>query len=407
MKCKGFLIILSLLTITAGSTMGLVACDDDGGDNNANNINNTNNANNTNNVNNINNVNNANNVNNTGYVPDPLGQPVVEVLDGSRDNCEITYIQLSTLLDPWIICITKGTFDNAELFIRTGTTWEEHDPPGNQIGAFILDENNTPHLAHSYMNMETYKYVFKYERRDDTEWGSVIIDTESETSSYNLDMAVDTAGKVHVVYEDMNENSVDDVVLKYASSDATSFLVETIDDSAEVNATHRMEPKIKISANGDVHVVYSIMVNEQKILRYAVRTGVAWTIEDIDVDTSLGYRLQFMLDSTGSPHIVVSQGHTGAYIYWLRRSGGEWSETVIRGFDYLLMAAELDSRDTPHILALSNYNLYYIRPSGNDYEEVLIIEQETVPSADLVLDSLDLPHISVGRMNSAAEYIHF
>jgi hypothetical protein len=117
------------------------------------------------------------------------------------------------------------------------------------------------------------------------------------------DVAWDTAGRLHMVFNDRNEKN-----LKYAVREANGVwgIVQTIDDGFEAGGY----PSLQIDNNNNPRVAY--FDGNGGDLKYASMTGGAWSIELVDSAGSVGLY----------PSLVMSRGG-GAMIGYYKRTTGD------------------------------------------------------------------------------------
>ncbi len=77
-----------------------------------------------------------------------------------------------------------------------------------------------------------------------------------------------------------------------------------------------------IDANGDPHLVFTEGAGD---LKYARKTGAAWSFENIDVGV-FGDGAALALGATGEPHVVY---HQGSNLRVARRVGGVWTSYLV------------------------------------------------------------------------------
>lgn len=150
------------------------------------------------------------------------------------------------------------------------------------------------------------RHLLKYTWFDDGFWYS---ETVAEHASERC-MVVLPSGQPAISYFDYTEN-----LLKYAWYDGTTWQVEVVDTEEESPGQYNV---LAISPSGEPAVVYSVPYYRVVVyLRYAVRVGSVWAIEDLfGSRNALHPGLAFLPD--GTPY--VSNGH-----FVFRREGSYWS----------------------------------------------------------------------------------
>ncbi len=167
-------------------------------------------------------------------------------------------------------------------------------------------------------------------------------------------LALDARGKPHVSFNDAVSGH-----LRYASRSGGAWTLETVDDVAGLSS-------LKLDSEGNPRISYDDIANGN--LMYAAKSGGAWTVESVDGG---GEYCSLALDAQGNPAISHYHLFLGDLKY-ARKSGGVWTlETVDATGDvgwYSSLA--LDAQGNP---CISYYfvtlgDLKYASKSGGDLD---------------------------------------
>ncbi len=337
-----------------------------------------------------------------GYVPDPLGTPTVEEFGevGSTGGVGM-FMDLNSSEQPVVVSIENGTMSTfARMLSRSASgTWTEDDAP-SETYAFALDAGDLPHVAFTLFDTDTMTRSFRFGRFESGAWNDIIIDTEAIIAQGDVDMALGADTRIHIAYHDVGIDPRPGV--KYAVSQTTDFAIEVVemqDDGAYVGE----ECQVALASDGTVYAAYMAeSTTAERSIKLATRTAAdTWTVEIIELSGCSMNGLDLFADSDGEPQIICD----GSGIYWYHEVGGTWVEDLV-GYGSLL-AADLDSRDMPHVIVeLYGGDLVYTRPSGGGWEENTVQAAVYPQYGDLVLDSNDLPHM-VFLTGVNLEYVHY
>ena len=175
-----------------------------------------------------------------------------------------------------------------------------------------------------------------------------------------------------------------------ADDPSLSWHIETVDVD-EGSPTGRF-CSLELDSNGSPHIAY--LRSSGNDLMYALWTGSAWMIEEVDTTGSFLYWLSLALDSEDHPHIAYSRYDINElrYSYW---NGAVWNTETVLSDEYSIreIHIEIDSADHPHI----SYNrsadsgLYIAHHDGSSWN-FQIVDSGSLGS--LVLNSNDRPRIS-------------
>jgi subtilisin family serine protease len=200
----------------------------------------------------------------------------------------------------------------------TGHQWirQTVDAPGNAgISASVaLDGQNRAHLAYLSWNGEEPGPTVRYARRGDFDWE--IEDVTAPSTAFGTHIAVDTAGRPHILYSDYAQHA-----LRYAWREAGGWHVETVNPGGILGYDHALV----LDAQGRPHVVYEDLPGAAGTsgLKYAVRTAGTWHTSL--VDPALGaYDCAIALDAADRPHVAYLSRFTNLLTY-AAPNGAAWT----------------------------------------------------------------------------------
>jgi len=231
-----------------------------------------------------------------------------------------------------------------------GASWvyELIDSEGNLGSAcsIALDSLGRPHVSY-----EDYTWTamnprrdLKYAWRDLLGWHNETVDWKGWGGVSNS-IATDSLNRPHIAYHD-----VDNMTLKHAWWDGSTWNIEIVDPSGEVIPLN--PTSIRIDSLDQAHIAYMAgMTLSPGQLRYASWNGVSWTIDPaalIDWINGLD-SVSLRLDSTDTPSIAYTN-HTG----FLSITSKQGSSRVVENVDVGGMigwgaSLALDSSGNPHV----------------------------------------------------------
>lgn len=247
--------------------------------------------------------------------------------------------------------------------------------------SIVVDSYGNPHI--SYLNLTGADLM--YATKSGGQWEIEALDTD--TVGWWTSIALDANGNPHISYVDHKNG-----YLKYATKTPAS--PPTIDIVDQPYNT--WETSIAIDKTGRPHIAYIAVpsIGADEIVKYAVKDGNTWRIEEGFNSTSHGTGVSLVLDSNDHPHVVF-ESTPGTLSHTFNESG-TWSlETVIQATILdLYHSLAIDSQDGLHMsyVDLDVGVKYAVRKGG-------VWSNETVgyPSIgthnDIAVDYLDTPHL--------------
>jgi hypothetical protein len=170
------------------------------------------------------------------------------------------------------------------------------------------------------------------------------------------------------------------------------FDIETVDADGNTG----IGASIALDSQGRPHIAY--IVRQDQDIRYAVKTGAAWTVQPgpIYADERTGVTL--VLDSADNPGIA----HNGSYF---RRVDGGWVEEYMGGFSPWFSTVAQDAAGGLQGVTIwswgsgeyRGYVSYTVR-IGDTWSDMILADGTFYPSnphASLVIDRHGDPHISL------------
>ena len=170
------------------------------------------------------------------------------------------------------------------------------------------------------------------------------------------------------------------------------FHVETVDSTGDAG----IGASIALDSQGRPHIAYIVRQNQD--IRYAVKTGAAWTVQPgpLYADERTGVTL--VLDSADNPGIA----HNGSYF---RRVDGGWVEEYMGGFAPWFSTVAQDAADGLQGVTIwswgsGDYEGYvsYTERIGDTWSDFDLDSGTFMPSdphASIVIERHGDPHISV------------
>jgi hypothetical protein len=173
---------------------------------------------------------------------------------------------------------------------------ETVDEVGNagQRTSLVLDTQSNPHIAYTDGDTGALKYV----RKNGGSWmRETVPSAGSAGGERGVSLALDGSGNPHIAYENLNGSE-----LRYARKAGSGWTVEIVPD---------VEPayvSLALDVHGSPHIAFydrrAFGSLSETILKYASKSGSAWTFEGADDDGDVGHFASLALDADGNPHIA-------------------------------------------------------------------------------------------------------
>ena len=252
-------------------------------------------------------------------------------------------------------------FPHGSLFYLTrddSLEWqaEELEYPGTvRHTSLALDGEGSPHIAHGI----DWGYILAYAYRSGSVWEIDILESGNNTGWF-VSLKLDADDNPHISYARKGPH-----LLMYAFMDDTddwSFqVIDSLSDECQSTS-------LALSGEGVPHISY----NAGNEVRYTYWTGSQWHIETVDAcdSGSFGWGTSIALDSEDQPHIAYCLVDED-YLMYASRSGTDWQYELVDTLpDYYFYRGDpdlvLDTLDRPHIAYWAGYPDHDLRYAWND-----------------------------------------
>jgi len=217
------------------------------------------------------------------------------------------------------------------------TDWS--NSAGQAHPRLVAVARNTAGVTYVITQCGYYGDVVCVDRRD-----SVGNTTATLSGDYVLaaSAAVDTAGKVHILWTHMKRtNSVSTVTLEYAT-DASGTIVSTpITGETATSGSEVFRPMLALGPSDEVHIAF-VHVGTTAV-RHGVRNAGSFVIDDVPATGDLA----FAVDRTGVPAILAADGTATLW----RQNGGTWtSESIPTNGDASTPWIAFDAANKAHVV---------------------------------------------------------
>lgn len=290
-----------------------------------------------------------------------------------------------------------------------GSGWEIHtvDSPADgslyTVGwytSLALDMYDNPHISYFDENGTSVKYA----HWTGTSWDIQIIEQTSALFTKNTSIAIDSQNHPHIIYQYASGG-------KYARWTGSNWDIQTVEDWGIWNSS------LALDASDNAHISYrKYYYNGAVGLTYAHWTGSSWDIQEVDCGAEwgdgLGYFSSIFLDSKGNPHISYYDKDNKKLKY-ARYTGLAWDIQIVdNGVDVgIYTSIAVDRNDNPHIAYYDNYlgDLKYAKGTlvgpdisvaptrinfnnvsvGNNLDQTITIRNDG--AANLIVGTIGLP----------------
>ena len=201
-------------------------------------------------------------------------------------------------------------------------------------------------------------------------------------------IAVDGNNNPHIAYVELKSGDQD---LKYAVKSGMGWSLEIVDSEGKFYSM----PSIAVDSNGNPHISYSKSVT----IKYATKIGPIWLNETISTSAFVS---SITTDANDVPHVSYFWDNSTSEMRELKyavKSGIGWIiETVDPYIDELStgeggVSIKLDSNGEPHIGYLANFTVKYATKSGGSWSIETLDTGAYNVHTSIALDAGDNPHI--------------
>jgi hypothetical protein len=251
-----------------------------------------------------------------------------------------------------------------------------------------IDEEGTYHLAYGYSE------IFYATRTQDSEWHTESVGSDIGVRVFGIILS--SQGVPHIFYYHYKTLS-----LTRAFKSGDIWRIETIEE---------FKPEMfesewglngcsaALDSSDNPHLTYFL----DRRLYYLRYDGSIWKKEFLGYKGQIGGYVKICLDSLGRPHIgyVYTNFQTDIHIGYTHYDGLEWkTEEILEEEEISIYGSSfsfvLDSNDLPHISVTPNDTLVYLFSDGQKWQKILVDDGDYVRwNNSLVLDSAGKPHIA-------------
>jgi len=290
----------------------------------------------------------------------------------------------------------EGTITNlAPSTLNTDLNWSiqaADAPKGPTSFSLKLDSTGTPHIAlggdHLY-----------YATINNGNWDLEVVDNAPGVG-YSVSLVFDSNDRPHMAYNETSTNYYQ--ALRYAYWNGTQWVVQAVSSFYSGGSV-----SIALDTSNRPQIAYEVW---NVGLRYANWTGTQWIFQTIDQANCQASYISLVLDSHNTPYISYNCNGL-RYATW---TGTSWRIDVIdtNNVNQGDTSLALDSLENPHIAYYTQSGLKelrYVSWNGTSWDlpEVIDTNGNAGEGASLVIDRLNLPHISYmgnGRVLNEAKF---
>lgn len=205
-----------------------------------------------------------------------------------------------------------------------------------------LDSKGFPHIVYQEYNTSDLRSVLKYLQWSGTEWLDWGIVNQAGHNGCAPSLALNPSDLIYIAYNDcdyLHDN------LMLASYDG-SWSFETVDPDGNTSGA-----SLQVTGDGAIHISYSFYNYPDSKVRYALKeTGSSWVLTDVADAGPTGTSLA--LDSSGNPLIgyvyEAFPDYMAEFAYW---DGLAWyTDTVSMMAIQSEAGLALDAQDRPHLV---------------------------------------------------------
>lgn len=208
------------------------------------------------------------------------------------------------------------------------------------------------------------------------------------------DLAVDSLGKPHIIFNNCSAWEVCEPdglpELTYGTKDDTGWVLEFLSGDPAGFLT-----SIFVDDAGTPHIAYCDS-NWQR--NYGYRTGMGWTMENLDLLNPPYYRASpsLVVDDSGEPHMVCIERET---VHYSHRVGGSWVDEHIPG-------SYLDNWSARAAICLGNQNSILVGTRQYYASAELFTLEEGVWTSELIDGAIAYNPWMVLDANGASHFVY-
>ncbi len=144
------------------------------------------------------------------------------------------------------------------------------------------------------------------------------IDTADAQGDVGYQSAIALDAYTHIIYSDNANNRV-----KYARKDQNGWKTETIPGPGTGGCS------IALDSNGAPNVCYTGVSGNVQFVKYAVKNGGSWTVEDVETSGGIVFiGTSITIDSNGKIHVSY---RGGTQLKYASKTTGPWTVSVVDG----------------------------------------------------------------------------
>jgi hypothetical protein len=281
-------------------------------------------------------------------------------------------------------------------------------------GSFVslaLDAQGNPHIAFAYMaeissGSKAGQYILKYASKNGDSWMLETADDDADVGQ--LSLALDAGGHPHIAYNDAMHSE-----LKYSVKRDANWVIETPDLSEKVG----LDASLALDTVDNAHIAYRHQGEfvpfpapapdygrEKYDLRYASNVGGVWKVEQVDIAGSVGWYASIAVDASNRPHIAyyeMTRWMRESNLKFATKSGMDWTvetvDTALGSPNHSSLV--LDAQGNPHIAYYdgTEYNLKYASKISSGWTRETVDPGPQVGwYASLKLDGHGSPRVAYG-----------
>ncbi len=269
-----------------------------------------------------------------------------------------------------------------------GSWHVEEAAPYGDIPSLALDSAGRPHVTISHAGQS---FQLKYGYNDGTAW---LFETVDDWVILFSSLALDAADRPHISYSaSVDPWSNEPFELHYTVLTGTTWLTQTVDDGGNVRFSD-----LALDTAGHPHIVYQDDLNQE--IRYAWYDGASWytvTVDSIPTGSEIS-GVAIALDAAGHPHLGYTD-NANLRLKYAWHDGTSWHvETVVDGIQFgNTVSLALDSLGRPHLAyAGGDYSIRHAYKDGQIWQVERIDTGGSVHSfgVSLALDASDRSHLT-------------